>query len=128
MSDPAWELPDVPPFAYPAHNGPIAEWKGVPPSNEPPGTGGGDVAGGLLINPPAGVDQGPVWVAVPDLTVNWATVGALVSLTPGLGTVKDVVEGFTGEDLFTGQHLSAAQRAINFVAAAADLLTFGEAG
>jgi hypothetical protein len=126
MSEPAWELPDATPFAFPADGTPIAHWEGPPAPEPTAGTSDGwDVDGGILIMPSAGTDEPPHWASRQDALRN---LSAMVSLLPVVGTVKDLVEGISGWDIITDEKLSTAQRIINFAAVAADLVSFGEFG
>jgi hypothetical protein len=125
MSEPAWELPLLEPVDFGELAVPIASWE-HPPAPSPVSPGGVDQDGGILIMPPAGVDEPPIWVSVSFSAAE--ELSSLLSLIPVVGTVKDVIEGVSGQDLITGDNLSTRKRLFNFAAAAADLIGLGVAG
>jgi hypothetical protein len=127
MSEPAWELPAIEPVDFGELAIDIASWEHKPdaPFTSPDGR---DQDGGILIMPPAGADEPPVWVYIETASGSAEELSAALSLLPIVGTVKDIIEGVSGKDLITGKDLSLRKRAFNFAAAAADLIGFGVAG
>ena len=120
-----WELTAPAAFDWSTDSTPIAEWKVTSTDNSPGTPGHLDQDGGFMTPPQAGVDTPPTWTSVQDGLV---ALSSLVSLMPVIGTVKDIVEGATGWDMISGEKLSTRKRVFNFLAAFADIVSFGEAG
>jgi hypothetical protein len=93
-----WQLQHVPAF----------EWAAEPPDRGLEEWIASD--GGFWIYPPAGTDREPVWMPGGDVSPVMAALSAILDVAPGIGTLKDVVQLFTGEDLITGEKLSWFQR------------------
>jgi hypothetical protein len=128
MSEPAWELPALEPVDFGELAIDIASWEHKPdaPFTSPDGL---DQDGGILIPPPAGADEPPVWVDVRSAAADIGEeLSSALSLLPIVGTVKDIIEVVTGDDLITGKPLSNRKIAFNIAAATADLIGFGIAG
>jgi hypothetical protein len=127
MSEPQWELPAVEAVDYGELAVPIASWEHAPgaATTTPDGL---DQDGGILIMPPAGADEPPVWVEVLGPQGGLDELSAALSLIPIIGTAKDIIEGISGRDLITGEKLSSRKIAFNFAAATADIIGFGVAG
>lgn len=74
--------------------------------------------GGFFLYPPAAGAE-PVYVSPGDygaaLQSGLALLSALVSLVPVVGDAKDLVQLFTGKDLFTGERLSWLDRALGLL-------------
>ena len=106
MSAPEFELPAVEaPFEVP-HLDPQK------PSGDPVAEDGG-----VLIPPAAGADAKPTYIPQAVLEADAKLASAIVNLVPGIGTVKGVIEGFTGKDLITGDEKAGWERALNLAAA-----------
>jgi hypothetical protein len=122
MSEPAWELSALERVDFTDMEVPAGLWQPTPPppydtSDSPFGDGGG---GAVFVD----LEPQPDGSGARGLD----RLSSILSLIPIVGTVKDVIEGITGEDLITGKTLSTRKRIFNFAAAAADLIGFGIAG
>jgi hypothetical protein len=117
MSEPAWALAPLETIDFTDMSFPHGLWQPTPaPADEPP--------------LPASTD-GPVFISLEqpeEPGKPGERLSSILSLIPVVGTVKDIVEGITGEDIITREKLSLRKRAFNFAAAAADIIGFGIAG
>jgi hypothetical protein len=114
MSAPAWAFSDFdPPFIV------------VSTHVTDDGTGAGPHDAGILIYPQAGNDQPPAWVSdeaireamekIKDELLGMVSSG--LSLIPGVGQLKGLVEGALGHDLITGHHLAWWEQILNVASA-----------
>jgi hypothetical protein len=122
MSEPAWELSALEKVDFADMGMPAGLWQPTAPPPYDPGDtsfgGNGSTAVFVDLDPqPESSGRGGL-----------ERLSSILSLIPIVGTVKDVIEGITGEDLLTGKELSTRKRIFNFAAAAADLIGFGIAG
>lgn len=103
-----WQLPNVPDFdwADEPHNQTREDWVAAD--------------GGFWVYPPAGTDLEPVWMSDRDAGPFLAFVSSLLDVLPGIGTVKDVLQFFTGSDIITGEELSWLQRILGLAGAVFD--------
>jgi len=124
MSEPAWALPNVEPVDFPDMPWTPGLWQ----PTQPPAADNSDSN-----LPGGGGDAGKEFASLEHVWDDnrWhpdEKDSATFSLIPIIGTVKDIAEGITGEDVFTHEKLSLRKRIFNFAAAAADLMSFGIGG
>lgn len=98
------------PCAGPGPNpppGPGVQWEMTPSQDA-----------GLWVGPIAGPysDEDLVFISEADLLTHWRDwADAIASVTPGVGTVKDVVEAVTGHNFITGEDLTTSERLLAVV-------------
>jgi hypothetical protein len=100
-----WQLPNVPDFDWAAEDRRQTREDWVAAD------------GGYWVYPPAGTDLEPVWMADPHGGPFLAFVSSLLDVLPGIGSVKDVIQFFTGSDIITGEELSWLQRILGLAGA-----------